>query len=108
MLPIETIEDCPVAKAMHIVGGKWRLIILNFLRHGPVRFKELERKIQTISPKMLTSALEDMEKDGLLTRTVSQEKPLKVTYALTPMGQKTLPIIEALIQFGLSIPSQKA
>jgi DNA-binding HxlR family transcriptional regulator len=86
---------------MRLLGGKWRLIIINFLRHGPVRFKELERKIGTISPKMLTSALEEMEKDGLVIRTVSQKKPLHVTYALTDSGKKASPIIEALAQFGL-------
>ena len=98
---METIQDCPVAKSMQLLGGKWRLIIINFLRNGPMRFKELERKIGTISPKMLTSALDEMEKDGLLTRTVSQEKPLKVEYALTARGIQALPIVEALAQFSL-------
>ena len=100
---ITSIQDCPVAKSMQLLGGKWRLIIINFLRQGPVRFKELERKIGTISPKMLTSALDEMEQDGLLSRTVSQEKPLKVEYALTARGKQAMPIIEALAHFGQSI-----
>lgn len=100
---MEPIEYCPVAKSMQLLGGKWRLIIVNFLRAGPVRFKKLERKIGTISPKMLTAALNEMERDGLLSRTVSQEKPLKVEYALTTKGQQALPIVDALAEFGLYI-----
>ena len=99
-MEVNTIEACPVARSMQLLGGKWRLIIVNFLRQGPVRFKTLERQIGSISPKMLTTALDDMERDGLLIRSVSQEKPLKVEYALTPLGQQALPVVEALAQFG--------
>lgn len=100
----DTLPQCPMARAMELVGGRWRLIILHFLRQQPHRFKELERAIGSISPKMLTFALDELEKDGLLTRTVSKHKPLKVEYALTSKGELTVPILDALIQFGLLVP----
>lgn len=102
----DTLLQCPMARAMDLVGGRWRLVILHFLRQQPHRFKELERGIGSISPKMLTLALDELARDGLLTRSVSEQKPLKVEYALTAKGQLTIPILDALIQFGLQLPGE--
>ena len=64
----DTLPQGPMARAMDLVGGRWRLIILYFLRQQPYRFKELERGIGSISPKMLTVSLDELEAFGLVNR----------------------------------------
>ncbi len=99
----KNMDGCPVSKAMQLLGGKWRLVIIGFLQERTMRFKELEREIGIISPKMLTATLDEMEQDGLVTRTVTMQKPLKVEYALTELGRKSKPIIDELIRYGLMV-----
>ncbi len=98
-----TLHQCPLAQAMQLLDGRWRLVILNFLRQQPLRFNELERRIGDVSPKMLISALNQLETDGLIRRNILQQKPLKVSYALTDKGHKCIPVLDALIEFGLAI-----
>lgn len=69
------------------VAGKWTMLVLEFLsEHGTLRFTQLARLIEGVSQKMLTQTLRQMERDGLLTRTVHPVVPPRVEYALTPLG----------------------
>lgn len=79
---------CPVREVLDRVAGKWSVQILVAAAHGPVRFTELERGIEGISRRMLTLTLRNLERDGLVTRTVHPTVPPKVEYALTPVAHE--------------------
>ncbi|MFI1697213.1 winged helix-turn-helix transcriptional regulator [Streptomyces bobili] len=77
---------CPVREVLDRVSGKWSVQILVAAAHGPIRFTELERGIEGISRRMLTLTLRNLERDGLVTRTVHPTVPPKVEYELTPVA----------------------
>ena len=90
----------PVATAVALIGGKWKLLILRNLKARPWRFNELQRDLDGISQKVLTDSLRQMMEDGLAYRHDYQEAPPRVEYGLTELGQEMLPIIDALADFG--------
>ena len=90
----------PVATAVSLIGGKWKLLIIRNLKERPWRFNELQRDIEGISQKVLTDSLRQMIDDGLVYRHDYQEIPPKVEYGLTELGKEMLPIIDALADFG--------
>lgn len=94
------LPDCPVATAVALIGGKWKLLILRNLKTRPWRFNELQRSLEGISQKVLTDSLRQMVADGLAYRYDYHEQPLRVEYGLTELGLKMLPIIDALANFG--------
>jgi len=81
-------EACPVREVLDRVAGKWSILIVVTVAPGPVRFTELERAIEGISRRMLTLTLRNLERDGLLTRTVHPTVPPKVEYELTPIARE--------------------
>ncbi|WP_280262325.1 winged helix-turn-helix transcriptional regulator [Nocardia wallacei] len=85
--PARQDDACRTRVVLDIVGDKWALLIVRNLRHGPRRFTELKRDIDGISQRMLTVTLRDLERDGILTRTVHNVMPPHVSYELTPMGR---------------------
>lgn len=91
---------CPVATAVALIGGKWKLLIIRNLKMRPWRFNELQRDLEGISQKVLTDSLRQMMDDGLVYRHDYQEMPPKVEYGLTGLGKELLPIIDALADFG--------
>lgn len=93
---------CPVREVLDRVSGKWSVQILVAAAHGPIRFTELERSIEGISRRMLTLTLRNLERDGLVTRTVEPTIPPKVEYALTDLGRTLLVPVSALAQWALS------
>jgi len=100
---------CPVEVSMDLLSGKWKCLMLWHLNEGTKRYKELERIVPGVSQKMLTQQLKELEKDGLITRTVYPEVPPRVEYSLTELGQSTFSILEmihswAVGQLGLSDP----
>lgn len=96
----EELPACPVATAVTLIGGKWKLLILRNLRTRPWRFNELQRDLDGISQKVLTDSLRQMIDDGLVYRHDYQELPPRVEYRLTDLGTKMLPILDALADFG--------
>ncbi len=96
----EELPACPVATAVSLIGGKWKLLILRNLRMRPWRFNELQRDLDGISQKVLTDSLRQMTDDGLVYRRDYREIPPKVEYGLTELGMQMLPIIDALADFG--------
>ena len=96
----DELPACPVATAVALIGGKWKLLILRNLKSCPWRFNELQRDLDGISQKVLTDSLRQMIRDGLVCRHDFQEMPLKVEYGLTELGKQMLPIIDALAEFG--------
>jgi len=72
------------------------MLALTSLMDGPMRFGALRRQIEGVSQKMLTKTLRNLEQDGLITRTVYDEMPLRVEYNLTPLGQELAPLIASI------------
>lgn len=96
----DELPDCPVATAVALIGGKWKLLILRNLKARAWRFNELLRDLDGISQKVLTDSLRQMIDDGLVYRHDYQQLPPRVEYGLTPLGREMLPIIDALADFG--------
>lgn len=85
---------------LSIIGGRWKAIILWHLRAETQRFSELRRLMPNITQRMLTNQLRELEEDGILTRTVYPEVPVRVEYALTESGRSLRPVLEALCAWG--------
>ena len=96
----EELPECPVATAVSLIGGKWKLLLLRNLRERPWRFNELQRSLEGISQKVLTESLRQMVDDGLAYRHDYHENPPRVEYGLTELGMQMLPIVNALEGFG--------
>ncbi len=94
------LPACPVETKLTLIGDKWKVLILRDLMPGKKRFGELKKSIGTVSQKVLTAQLRDMEANGLLTRTVYAEVPPRVEYSLTELGQSLKPILEAMQNWG--------
>ena len=91
---------CPVESALRVIGGKWTLLILRDLMTGPKRFGELRKSLGGVSPKTLSLRLRELEQDGIITRTVFPEVPLRVEYRLTEAGGTLSNVIEVLRDWG--------
>jgi len=88
---------CPIAPVVDLVFSRWTTPILWSLHtYGRQRFVELERRLTTITPKVLTQRLRQLERDGLVTRTYHPEVPPRVEYEITPLGQSLAPLFAAL------------
>lgn len=94
---------CPMVRSMQIIGGKWKLLIVYYLRDGVLRFSALQQHLPTITSKMLTQQLRELEADGVVLRTVYPVVPPKVEYSLTAKGKQLLPILSALHDWGSDV-----
>ncbi len=83
-----------------LIGNKWKVLILRDLMDGTKRFGELKKSIGTVSQKVLTAQLRDMEEKGLLTRRVYAEVPPRVEYTLTETGYSLRPILDSMVSWG--------
>ncbi|WP_131113288.1 winged helix-turn-helix transcriptional regulator [Lichenihabitans psoromatis] len=91
---------CPVEGALAFIDGKWKGVILFHLQAETLRFNQLRRKLPHATQRMLTNQLRELERDGLVIRTVYAEVPPKVEYRLSPLGQSLEPVINALKSWG--------
>lgn len=94
-------DVCRTRAVLDIVGDKWALLVVRMLKDGPLRFTELKRAIDGISQRMLTVTLRDLERDGILTRTVRNVMPPHVSYELTPMGRTLREAAAPLLEWSL-------
>ncbi|MBT2763966.1 winged helix-turn-helix transcriptional regulator [Paenibacillus sp. ISL-20] len=85
---------------MNTVGGKWKCLILFFLSQKPRRTKEFYQLMPTITQKVLTDQLKQLEKDELVRREVFKEVPPKVEYSLTELGQSFVPVLNTMCEWG--------
>jgi DNA-binding HxlR family transcriptional regulator len=86
---------------LQVLGGKWKLYILTNLYYGKKRFKELEREVTGISPKMLIKELKDLEAVGIVNRQTFNTVPITVEYSLTKEGLTLKPILDQMKQWAV-------
>ena len=89
-------RDCPSRQILDRIGDTWSVLIVVMLADGPHRYTALARRIQGVSPKMLTQTLRGLERDGLIERTVHPVVPPRVDYALTELGRSLHGLVEGL------------
>jgi len=98
---IKNIQDTPFGYTLSVIGGKWKMVIIYLLaEHETVRFNQLKRQIGTITYKMLSAQLKELEEDGMVTRIEYPQVPPKVEYSLTEKAKTLLPALEALCEWG--------
>jgi len=94
---IEQETNCrAMSDILSRVGDKWTVMVVGVLHNGPVRFNEIRRIIGTVSQRMLTRTLRNLERDGLVIRTIYAEIPPRVEYELTELGHTLLPAMRTI------------
>jgi DNA-binding HxlR family transcriptional regulator len=93
-------SDCPVRTILGVIGGKWKPLILFYLKDGLRRFSDLRRSIPEVTQKMLTDQLRELERDGIVHRKVYAQVPPKVEYSLTDYGKTLCPVLKAMATWG--------
>jgi DNA-binding HxlR family transcriptional regulator len=93
----DTRNDCEVRQILDRVADKWSLLAISLLEERTLRFTELQRRIDGISQRMLTVTLRQLERDGLVRRTVYPVVPPRVEYSLTPLGATLHATIQSLV-----------
>jgi DNA-binding HxlR family transcriptional regulator len=94
------VTGCPLTAALAAVGGKWKLIIIYWLAESPKHFAALKREMSSISQKVLTQQLRELESDGIIDRVPTGPVPAPVEYSLTEYGKSVLPLVEATRTWG--------
>lgn len=105
MFEVETKSSCTeklsaVGDALYVIGGKWKLRIIIAICEGNYRFNELQRTIEGISAKVLSSELKDLELNGFIKRTVHHETPVVVTYEPTGYTETLKDVLSSLAEWG--------
>ena len=93
-------NNCAVSKTLKIVGSKWTMLLIHNIFGGKNRFGELQRSLPGISPKTLSQRLQELERDGIITKKVFAEVPLHVEYSLTEKGKSLRGILRSLENWG--------
>ena len=102
-----SLPACPVETTLMLIGDQWKVLILRDLMPGTRRFGELKKSIGSVSQKVLTAQLRDMEAKGLVSRKVYAEVPPRVEYSLTDLGKSLKPILDAMWVWGEGYQAQK-
>lgn len=105
---VKSLPACPVETTLTMIGDKWKVLILRDLMPGTKRFGELKKSIGSVSQKVLTAQLRDMEQNGLVRREVFAEVPPRVEYSLTELGRSLKPILDAMWNWGEEFKARNA
>lgn len=100
MLTRDELPECPVATTVHLIGNKWKILIIRNLLDKTQRFSDFMKTIPDISKKVLTDNLRALEEDGLVDREVFAEVPPRVVYSLSELGKTLRPILDAMREWG--------
>jgi len=90
---------------MKLMGDYWTLKVIDSLKHGELRFCELQRRLEGLNPVTLTNRLKKLERAMLVKRSESAQDKISVSYTLTSLGKEALPIIQSLDQFAVKLNS---
>ena len=97
-----TVENCPVARTLELVGERWTILLLrDLLLHGPRRFSDFEASMGKVAPTTLSARLKTLEANGLVRRKLYTEHPPRLEYELTDKGRSLGPIVAAMRNWGL-------
>lgn len=96
------LPACPVEMTLMLIGNRWKVLIMRDLLEGTMRFGELKKSVGSITQKVLTQNLREMEESGLLIRKVYAEVPPRVDYTLTELGYSLKPILDSMVDWGTS------
>lgn len=96
----QILPACPVETTLTLISDKWKVLIIRDLMTGTKRFGELKKSIGSVSQKVLTAQLRQMEASGLLSRKVYAEVPPRVEYTLTDLGYSLQPVLIAMHDWG--------
>ena len=107
MKTTEINKNCPVSATIHLIGGKYKALLIWHLMDSTLRFSELRRLVPEATPKMLTQQLRELEEDALLSRRVYPVVPPKVEYSLTERGRSLFPILEAMYNWGAGLMQEE-
>lgn len=91
---------CPIEVALDVIGGKWKGMVLHRLLDGTARFNEMRRLMPRVTQRMLTLQLRELERDGVIRRTVYPTVPPRVEYDLTEFGASLKPILDMMSDWG--------
>jgi DNA-binding HxlR family transcriptional regulator len=97
---MKRLPELPAERALKVIAGRWKVIILHHLYGGPKRLSELRRLAPGASEKVLVQQLREMQEHGLISRAIFRRAPPRVEYAATAMGHSLEPIIMSLCQWG--------
>ncbi|MGY4386526.1 DNA-binding HxlR family transcriptional regulator [Pedobacter sp. UYP24] len=90
----------PIGDALYVIGGKWKLRVIAALREGSMRFNEIQRMVQGISARVLSSELKELELNGFVKRIVHTQSPVVVEYQLTPYADTLGDVLQSLAVWG--------
>jgi DNA-binding HxlR family transcriptional regulator len=94
---------CPVEFSLDLIGGKWRAVILAWLKEAPHRYGELRKRMPGLTDKVLTQRLKELESLGLVTKNPAGRRPATHVYALTTRGESMRPVLDALYSWGTTL-----
>lgn len=97
---IKHLPQLPAERALKVISGRWKAVILHQLFISPRRLSELQRMLPQAAQKVLIQQLRELEAHGLVQRTLHAEVPARVDYAVTPLGMTLQPILQALCEWG--------
>jgi DNA-binding HxlR family transcriptional regulator len=106
-IDLNVIKECPhsfvlaVNDTMNVLTGKWKLPIMATLVFGKKRFKEIEREIPKITPRMLSKELRDLELNGIVQRIVHDSIPVVIEYEFTSSGRSIKYVLDAMVEWGM-------
>ena len=107
VVQMEELKRCSVQyvlalrDTLNVISGKWKLSIIGSLLYGKMRFKELQRNIGKISPRMLSKELKDLEANGIIKRTIYDTTPVTVEYELTESGMRLHTALDVMVTWGI-------
>ncbi len=99
-MELKELPKCPVETTLKLLSNKWKILIIRDLLSGTKRFGELKNSLGTITQKVLTTNLRDMEEKGLVTRKIYNQIPPKVEYTLTDIGYSLAGVLDAMTDWG--------
>jgi DNA-binding HxlR family transcriptional regulator len=103
----ELNENCPLQYAMGLLNGKWKIVILWYIKENINRFSSLKKSIPSITDKMLSQQLRELENDGLIIRTIFPEIPPRVEYNLSDECKNLLPAFQKIYEWGVMQKSKQ-
>ena len=98
--------ECPLTECMSLLGGAWTTNVIWYLSANDRRFSELRRDIPSVSAKVLSARLRELESKGLIRRSVMPTSPPSVEYSLTDLGRELLPAITAIMKVGMRLKQE--